>query len=359
MRQPVTARARAALEQPRAIALQQEQHGASAGTADPVSRHDRARRSFVARAIAAAVALLSWLGPVQVSWQAARQSAATIALHGTTVDSPFTSWRTTGRLLVRWGLRQAQAGAITDPTAPIRFTPTLTQTTGQGGGVPVVNVTTPNPSGLSYNLLRSLTVDGVGLILNNSLLGGGTLLGGNVGGNANLAVSGPASTILTQVTGTDPIRINGTVEVFGTPASVIFAAPAGVYTQGAGFTNTPRVTLSSGTPQFLNGSGANVSFDQATAVGFLVNSGRIQIDPAAGSTAGAGIEGTVGAINLIGQTVGVNAPLFAGNQINVIAGNQQVAPVATGTGRAGSDWQVSGAGANAAANSASAQNGLA
>nr|WP_254706876.1 hemagglutinin [Ralstonia pseudosolanacearum] len=313
----------------------------------------------MARSIAAAVALISWLGPVQVSWQAARQSAATIALHGTAVDSPFTSWRTTGRLLVRWGLRQAQAGAITDPTAPIRFTPTLTQTTGQGGGVPVVNVTTPNPSGLSYNLLRSLTVDGIGLILNNSLTGGGTFLGGNVGGNANLATSGPASTILTQVTGTDPIRINGTVEVFGAPASVIFSAPAGIYTRGVGFTNTPRVTLSSGTPQFLNGSGANVAFDQATAVGFLVGSGRIQIDPAAGATAGAGIEGTVGAINLIGQTVGINAPLYAGNQINVIAGNQQVAPVATGTGRAGSDWQVSGAGANAAVNSASAQNGLA
>ncbi|QOK91050.1 hemagglutinin [Ralstonia pseudosolanacearum] len=359
MRQPVTARARAALAQPCAIALQQEQHGASAGTADPVSRHDRARRSFVARSIAAAVALISWLGPVQVSWQAARQSAATIALHGTTVDSPFTSWRTTGRLLVRWGMREAQAGAITDPTAPIRFTPTLTQTTGSNGGVPVIQITTPNQAGLSYNLLRSLTVDGIGLILNNSLTGGGTLLGGNVGGNASLATSGPASTILTQVTGTDPIRINGTVEVFGAPASVIFSAPAGIYTQGAGFTNTPRVTLSSGTPQFLNGSGANVSFDQATAVGFLVNSGRIQIDPAAGATAGAGIEGTVGAINLIGQTVGVNAPLYAGNQISVIAGNQQVAPVATGTGRAGSDWQVSGAGANAAANSASAQNGLA
>ncbi|MCL9848077.1 filamentous hemagglutinin N-terminal domain-containing protein, partial [Ralstonia solanacearum] len=363
MRQPVPARARAALEQPRAVAPQQEQHCDHAGTADTVSRHDRARRSFVARSIAAAVALISWLGPVQVSWQAAQQSAATIALHGATAsdgyDSPFTSWITTGRLLVRWGMREVQAGAITDPTAPIRFTPTLTQTTGQGGGVPVVNVTTPNPSGLSYNLLRSLTVDGIGLILNNSLAGGGTLLGGHVGGNANLATSGPASTILTQVTGTDPIRLNGTVEVFGTPASVIFAAPAGIYTQGVGFTNTPRVTLSSGTPQFLNGSGANVPFDQASAVGFLVNSGRIQIDSAAGSTAGAGIEGTVGAINLIGQTVGVNAPLFAGNQINVIAGNQQVAPVATGTGRAGSDWQVSGTGANAAANSPSAQNGLA
>ncbi|MFC0583165.1 hypothetical protein, partial [Ralstonia solanacearum] len=63
MRQPVPARARAALEQPRAVAQQQEQHCDRAGTADTVSRHDRARRSFVARSIAAAVALISWLGP--------------------------------------------------------------------------------------------------------------------------------------------------------------------------------------------------------------------------------------------------------------------------------------------------------
>jgi len=256
-------------------------------------------------------------------------------------------------------MQQAQAGAITDPTAPIRFTPTLTQTTGAGGGVPVINITTPNAAGLSNNVLRSLTVDPIGLVLNNSLTGGGTFLGGNVGGNANLATSGPASTILTQVTGTDPIRINGTVEVFGAPASVIFAAPAGIYTQGAGFTNTPRVTLATGAPQFLNGSGANVGFDQATAIGFLVTSGRIQIDPVAGTTNGAGIEGTVGAVNLIGQTVGVNAPLYAGDQINVIAGNQQVAPVAAGTGRAGSDWQVTSTGQNNAANSPTAQNGLA
>ena len=256
-------------------------------------------------------------------------------------------------------MQQAQAGAITDPTAPIRFAPTLTQTTGAGGGVPVINITTPNAAGLSNNVLRSLTVDPIGLVLNNSLTGGGTFLGGNVGGNANLATSGPASTILTQVTGTDPIRINGTVEVFGAPASVIFAAPAGIYTQGAGFTNTPRVTLATGAPQFLNGSGANVGFDQATAIGFLVTSGRIQIDPVAGTTNGAGIEGTVGAVNLIGQTVGVNAPLYAGDQINVIAGNQQVAPVAAGTGRAGSDWQVTSTGQNNAANSPTAQNGLA
>ena len=362
MRQPISASARTARAQSRAVAQQQEQ-GQLASAAAVVCRQDRAKRSFLARTIAAAVAVVSWLGPVQISWQAARQSAATIASHGTSqfdvLAEQRASWLTTGRVLLRWGMQQAEAAPITDPTAPIRFTPAITQTTGQGGGVPVIQITTPNQAGLSLNLLRSLTVDPIGLVLNNSLVGGGTFLGGNVSGNPNLATSGSASTILTQVTGTDPIRINGTVEVFGSPASVIFSAPNGIFTQGAGFTNTPKVTLTTGTPQFLNGSGASVAFDQATAVGFLINSGRIQIDPTAGSTAGAGIEGTVGAINLIGQTVGVNAPLYAGNQINVIAGNQSVVPVSAGTGRAGSDWQVSSTGANTAANSPTAQNGLA
>ncbi|CAJ0803714.1 hypothetical protein LMG19083_03932 [Ralstonia psammae] len=327
---------------------------------DMTSRHGRVRRSLLIRAFAMAVAVVSWLGPVQISWQVARQSAAIIAVRGKDSHVPIAdllaSWRTTGSLLVRWGMQQADAAPITDPAAPIRFTPTITQTT---AGVPTINVTAPNASGLSLNQLRSLTVDQSGLVYNNSLTGGGTFLGGNVAGNSNLAASGPASTILTQITSTDAIRLNGTVEVFGAPASLIFAAPGGFFLAGAGFTNSPKVTLSTGVPQFLNSSGASVPFDQATAVGYSVTSGRIQIDPVAGTINGAGIEGTVGAINLIGQTIGVNAALYAGQQLNLIAGNQLVTPVATGTGRAGSDWQVSANGQNTAANSASAQNGLA
>ncbi|MFT0734905.1 hemagglutinin [Ralstonia wenshanensis] len=327
---------------------------------DMTSRHGRVRRSLLIRAFAMAVAVVSWLGPVQISWQVARQSAAIIAVRGedphVQIADLLASWRTTGSLLVRWGMQQADAAPITDPAAPIRFTPTITQTT---TGVPTINVTAPNASGLSLNQLRSLTVDQTGLVYNNSLTGGGTFLGGNVAGNPNLTASGPASTILTQITSTDAIRLNGTVEVFGAPASLIFAAPGGFFLAGAGFTNSPKVTLSTGVPQFLNSSGASVPFDQATAVGYSVTSGRIQIDPVAGTTNGAGIEGTVGAINLIGQTIGVNAALYAGQQLNLIAGNQLVTPVATGTGRAGSDWQVSANGQNTAANSSSAQNGLA
>ncbi|MGM3410999.1 hypothetical protein, partial [Ralstonia holmesii] len=80
MREPVSANARPALAQPRA-AVQQEQ-GIPGGDDTLVSRTDRARRSVLARTIAGAVAVLSWLGPVQISWQAAQQSAAIIATHG-------------------------------------------------------------------------------------------------------------------------------------------------------------------------------------------------------------------------------------------------------------------------------------
>ncbi|MGN5479994.1 hypothetical protein ACTMU2_33645 [Cupriavidus basilensis] len=90
-----------------------------------------------------------------------------------------------------------------DPTAPIRFQPTISTTTGPGapeGGVPVVGITTPNAAGISLNQYRALVVDPVGLILNNSTTGGGTFLGGQVAANPNLSGSGPANLIINQVT---------------------------------------------------------------------------------------------------------------------------------------------------------------
>ena len=218
MRQPISASTRAALALPRAVAQQEVLASADAA----VSRYDGARRSILGQAVASVVAVITWCGPVQISWQAARQSAATIATHGTSspdlLAEQHASRLTTGRVLLRWSMQQAEAAPITDPTAPSRFTPTVTHTTGQGVGVPVIQIATPNQVGLSLNLLRLLTVGPIGLVLNNSLVGGGTFLGGNVSGNPNLVTSGLASTILTQFTGTEPIRINGAVEVFGSQA---------------------------------------------------------------------------------------------------------------------------------------------
>lgn len=248
----------------------------------------------------------------------------------------------------------ARAAPTTDPAAAVRFTPGITATTGQAapaGGVPVVNITTPNAQGISLNQYRAFVVDPVGVVLNNSNAGGGSFLGGQVGANPNLSRSGPASLIINQVTSRAPAQINGTVEIYGGAAALVIAAPGGVYTSGAAFTNTTDVTLSTGTPQWLTATGAPASFDAAAATGFLVEGGRVQIGNAyPGNPKAAGIDGTVANISLIGESVGIDAALYAGNRIDVIAGRQSVTP-------ANGAFAVSPTGRNAAIGNAGAGSG--
>jgi filamentous hemagglutinin len=356
------------------------------------------------RAVAATVAMTLWLAPLQVSWHNATQSAAQLAVSEETqqarnsaVDWQFFAsqlqqdlhqaqqsgnWAPLQAQLerqipgitrvllakaeaalpsVQFGLRSALAGPITDPSAPIRFQPQITSTSGPNGNVPVVNITQPNANGISLNQYSAFNVDVVGLILNNSLTSGGSLLGGNV--SANSLLNGHTATqIINQVTSQgSPSNIFGTIEVFGAPASVIVINPNGVNCTSCGFVNAPHITLTTGTPQFLSGpGGTSTSFDNASALAYNVQGGHIQIEGLSGAsgTPGAGIEGTVGVIDLIGGSIGINAPLYAGQQVNLISGQQVVAQAQSGQGRAGSDYQVSSNGANTAASNTSAQNAL-
>lgn len=266
----------------------------TAGAPPPcISLADRGRRSVPARMLAAFVAATIWSGPPA-----------------------------------------AHAAPIADPAAPVRFAPTMTATTGAAapaGGVPVVNIATPNAQGISLNQYRSFVVDPVGLILNNSNIGGGSFLGGQVEANPHLSRSGPAGLIVNQVSGQAPALLNGTVEVYGGAAGVVIAAPGGVYTQGAGFTNTKDVTLTTGTPQWLTASGTATGFDAAAAAGFLVEGGRLQIGNAyPGNPRAAGIEGTVANMHLLAEQIGIDAALYAGERIDVIAGRQRVTPAPDG-----------------------------
>lgn len=328
---------------------------------------ERGRRSVLARGLAGVVAVVMWVGPVQVTLQQAGQAAGVLGAGAVAIDALAVHSGAVRQGLLRWtfahlsvtvsfGPVAANAAPITDPNAPVRFTPSIGATSGAGapaGGVPTVTITTPNAQGISLNQYRAFAVDPVGLIMNNSTTGGGTFLGGQVGANPNLATSGPANLIINQVTSQTPAQINGTVEVFGAPAGLVVAAPGGVYTSGAGFTNTTQVTLTTGTPQWLSIAGAATSFDAAAAAGFLVKSGRVQIaNPAPGNPNGVGIEGTVGNINLIADTIDVDAALYAGNQINLVAGRQIVAPV-NGT------FTTTATGPNNAASNTIASDGLA
>jgi filamentous hemagglutinin len=222
----------------------------------------------------------------------------------------------------------AQAAPIVDPRAPIPFQPAITQTS---TGIPAVNIATPNANGISVNSYQSFNVDSGGLVLNNSLVPGTPLLGGTLGANPNLA-GRAASTIVNQVSSTGSAStLLGILEVFGIPASVIISNPNGVSVNGLALTNVPNLVLTTGTPQFLTSIGGTpTTFPNAGALAYSVSSGNITINgPSGVNGPGAGIEGTVGNIDLIAQTINLNAPLLANDRVNLITGNQLVSPTAS------------------------------
>ncbi|WP_244201525.1 filamentous hemagglutinin N-terminal domain-containing protein, partial [Paraburkholderia rhynchosiae] len=242
----------------------------------------------------------------------------------------------------------AQAAPIVDPRAPIAFQPGVTQTS---TGIPAVNIAAPNSNGISVNSYQSFSVDAGGLVLNNSLIPGTPLLGGTLAANPNLA-GRSATTIVNQVTSTGPAStLLGPLEIFGSPATVIVSNPNGLSVNGLSLTNAPGLVLTTGTPQFLTAvGGASTGFASAGAVAYNVSSGNVTINgPAGVNGPGAGIEGTVGNIDVIAQTINLNAPLRADQKVNLIAGNQLVSPTASGASGA-----TYASASNGAANTAAA-----
>ncbi|WP_434157846.1 hemagglutinin repeat-containing protein [Stutzerimonas stutzeri] len=181
-------------------------------------------------------------------------------------------------------------------------------TVGQAGnGVPIVNIATPNGNGLSHNKFKDYNVGQQGLILNNATgRTQNTQLGGIILGNANLNGKA-AGLILNEVTGGNASRLQGYTEVAGKSAHVVVANPHGISCDGCGFINTPRVTLSTGTP--IIESGRLDRFD--------VNGGHIGIE-------GQGLNASnVDQFDLITRSAKINAELHA-NKLNIIAGRNEV-----------------------------------
>lgn len=174
-------------------------------------------------------------------------------------------------------------------------------------GVPMVNIATPNGSGLSHNKFTDYNVGQQGLILNNSAQSVvQTQLGGYVVGNPNLK-NGAAGLILNEVTGGNASQLKGYTEVAGRSAAVIVANPHGITCDGCGFINTPRVTLSTGTPVIENGRLQR----------FDVDGGQIAIE-------GAGLNaGNVDQFDLITRSAQINAELHA-KKLNIVTGRSEV-----------------------------------
>nr|WP_312973039.1 DUF637 domain-containing protein [Pseudomonas sp.] len=176
-----------------------------------------------------------------------------------------------------------------------------------GNGVPIVNIATPNGSGLSHNKFTDYNVGQQGLILNNATERlQSTQQGGIIIGNPNLQ-GRAAGVILNEVTGSNRSQLKGYTEVAGQAAHVIVANPHGITCDGCGFINTPRATLSTGAPVVNNGR----------LRGFDVNGGDIAIE-------GAGLNASnVDQFDLITRSAKINAEIHA-KRLNVIAGRNEV-----------------------------------
>ncbi|MCO7246025.1 DUF637 domain-containing protein [Halomonas sp. Mc5H-6] len=176
-----------------------------------------------------------------------------------------------------------------------------------GNGVPVVDIATPNGSGLSHNRFSDYNVDERGVILNNATSKlQSTQLGGLIVGNPNLRDQA-ARRIINEVNGGRPSRLEGYTEVAGAGADVVVANPYGITCNGCGFINSPRVTLSTGRPIIEDGDLERFAVDQ----------GRVAIE-------GLGLDATqVDQFDIITRAAEVNAELHA-NRLNVITGANDV-----------------------------------
>ncbi|WP_460124548.1 two-partner secretion domain-containing protein [Pseudomonas sp. S2_C03] len=178
-----------------------------------------------------------------------------------------------------------------------------------GNGVPIVNIATPNGSGLSHNQFVDYNVGAQGVILNNgSTQTSATQLGGIIIGNPHLKNSGSAQTILNEVVGGSPSQLRGYTEVAGQSARVIVANPYGITCNGCGFINTPRATLTTGKP-VLDGSGRLE---------------RFQVDQGSVAIEGAGLNATnVDHFEIITRSAKINAEIQA-NNLTIVAGRNDV-----------------------------------
>ncbi|MFW7523638.1 hemagglutinin repeat-containing protein [Vibrio ostreicida] len=176
-----------------------------------------------------------------------------------------------------------------------------------GNGVEVVNIATPDSNGLSHNKYQQFNVDSKGLILNNSTAQlAQSQLGGLLQNNPNLNGKS-ASVILNEVTGANRSKLEGYTEVFGQSANVILANPYGITCDGCGFINTPRVTFSTGTPEFEKGA----------LSGFNVAEGSVSIE-------GLGLDASNQTyFDIISRTAEINSAIHA-NDLSIITGSNQV-----------------------------------
>lgn len=175
-------------------------------------------------------------------------------------------------------------------------------------GVPIVNINAPNKNGVSHNYFEEYNVGKEGILLNNSSKENNkTQLGGIIQGNSNLK-GREADVILTEVTGVNRSKIEGYTEIVGKSAEYILANPNGIYLNGAGFINTPRVILT---------TGKSITDELGDLQGFDIDDGTVVVG-------GQGIDGkNVRMVDIVSRTAELNGAVHGGEEVNVVLGRNE------------------------------------
>ncbi|WP_275760543.1 hemagglutinin repeat-containing protein [Ralstonia pseudosolanacearum] len=173
-------------------------------------------------------------------------------------------------------------------------------------GTPVVNINAPSAGGVSSNSFTNYNVGQAGVVLNNSGQNSQTQIAGWVQGNPFLG-NNSARVILNQVTSGNPSVLAGPTEIAGNQASLIVANPAGITCAGCSFIQAPRVTLTTGTPNFdALGNISSISVQQ----------GQITVN-------GAGLDARGAQLDLLSRAMAINGQVWA-ERINAVAGANSV-----------------------------------
>ncbi|WP_425895231.1 hemagglutinin repeat-containing protein [Ralstonia pseudosolanacearum] len=173
-------------------------------------------------------------------------------------------------------------------------------------GTPVVNINAPSAAGVSANSFTHYNVGQAGVVLNNSGQNSQTQIAGWVQGNPFLG-NNSARVILNQVTSGNPSTLAGPTEIAGTRANLIVANPAGIICSGCSFIQAPRVTLTTGTPNFdALGNLSSLSVQQ----------GQITVN-------GAGLDARGAQLDLLSRAMAINGAVWA-ERLNAVAGANSV-----------------------------------
>ncbi|PKF31651.1 DUF637 domain-containing protein [Acinetobacter proteolyticus] len=181
-------------------------------------------------------------------------------------------------------------------------------------------ITAPSASGVSRNSYTQFDVNQNGVILNNSR-GAATsqITKTSIAANPNLA-KGAATTIVNEVVSTNPSLLQGNLEVLGSRANVVIANPTGITVNGGGFINANQVTLSTGVLGYnTDGSIKNHTIKQ----------GAITINPDANNRGLGGNANNPVALELLGRSIAINAPVNATAITAVTGANTITAEIGT------------------------------